>query len=78
MYARASFCASGDTRVESVRMYVMSATLPSPGMSTPSYSACAADVVCLSDMPSLLSASCCIVLVMNGAGACDLVTDFLT
>ena len=30
------------------------------------------------DIPSLFEASCCSVLVVKGAGACDLVTDFLT
>ena len=41
MYVRAAASASSEIRVESVRRYVISPTVPLPLISTPSYSCCA-------------------------------------
>ncbi len=63
---RASTSASSDTRVESVRMYVMRPTGPSSPSSSPSYSRWASAMVRLAEKRSLRAASCCSFDVMNG------------
>ena len=67
MYSRASTIASGETRVESVLIYVISPTVPSSPISTPSYNRCATPIVRRTLKPSRLDASCCSLLVIYGA-----------
>src|SRR6266550_299333 len=69
MYSRACLIAASETRTESVRMYVIRPTEPRSPNSTPSYSFWAARIVRPAENPSCLAASCCIVLVVKGAGA---------
>ena len=68
MKARASSIAPGSRCVESVRMYVMRPTWPSPGTLTPSYSDCAVRMVRWAENPSTVDAAICSDDVMNGAG----------
>ncbi len=62
---------------ESVRMYVISPTVPSPGMSMPSYNRCASVIVLRALNPSLRAASCCSVDVVNG-GAGERLRSFFS
>ncbi len=57
--------ACSETRVESVRMYVIRPTAPSPGSSMPSYNCCAIIIVFLTGN----RAACWSLLVMNGGTA---------
>jgi hypothetical protein len=59
--------------VESVRMYVMRPTWPSPGTFTPSYSDCAVRIVRRVEKPSCCAASICSDEVMNGPGGREVV-----
>ena len=70
--------ASSATRTESVRMYVMSPTWPSPGTSMPSYSRWAICIVLLAENPSLRAASCCNVEVVNGGAGVRLIWRWRT
>ena len=64
MYSRSDCTASGEIRVESVRMYVMRPTVPSSlPRSTPSYRPCATCIVRLAPKPSRFTASCWSLLV---------------
>ena len=65
--SRASTIASGDTRVESVRIYVIRPTVPSVPISTPSYKRCATPIVRRTLKSNRLEASCCSLLVVYGA-----------
>ena len=65
MTSRASPIAIPAIATESVRMYVISPTWPS-GVSTPSYSRWATDIVRFGLKPSLRLASCWSVEVVNG------------
>jgi len=68
IHARTSLTASSDSRVESVRMYVMRPVGPSSPSSTPSYRRWARPTVRLGEKRSLLDASCCKREVMKGGG----------
>ena len=72
--SNASFCASCETRTESVRIYVIK---PESKLA-PSYSSCAIRIVLSEVNPNFFEASCCILLVVNGGGACLLLKRLLS
>jgi hypothetical protein len=78
MKSRTDAIAVVETSGESVRMYVMRPTGPSSPTSLPSYRSCAARIVRRDEKPSFLAASCCRVLVVNGAAGFFLRLRFST
>ena len=77
IYSFAILIASSLILVESVRKYVISATVPIPFISTPSYNCCANRMVFWVEKFRILLASCCNVEVVKGSGAFFILSDCL-